>query len=216
MSVHHEQQREVIKAGRDDRHPDHVEAPPPLRLVTDNPEFRTSANTASSSFAFERTGFHEWFVRELGLKHPIIDELEYDVDVIPRFNSTLERTRRHLEEATEEIQKRLRRIAEVETEDDQMAGPTREEIDAKLETVAAQTDTKLARLEGKVDLVLSKLDDAREGNRHTQNIAISVGIGLALLIIGVVAAAPVIFDLGSKFHETIIKEMKRTPESSPQ
>jgi len=54
----------------------------------------------------------------------------------------------------------------VKTEGDEMAGPTREELDAKLQAAAAETDTKIARLEGKMDLVLLKLDHVLEGNRH--------------------------------------------------
>jgi uncharacterized membrane protein YdfJ with MMPL/SSD domain len=92
-----------------------------------------------------------------------------------------------------------------------MSELTREEHNAKLDAVRAETDTKIARLEGKLDLVLSKLDDVRADNRHTRNNQIAIGIALAILIVGVVAAAltvaPAIFDLGSKFHETIIKEI---------
>jgi hypothetical protein len=181
-----------------------------LRLVTDNPELRTAANTAPRSFAAEDVGrFDEWLASVSGLKRPLIDEY------IDQTNKSLLLEQRRIFERNEALLERLRTFErdEAKTEDDEMAGPTREEIDAKLETVGAQTDAKIVRLEGKMDLVLSKLDDAREGNRHTQNIIISVGVALALLIIGVVAAAPVIFDLGSKFHETIIKELKRVPES---
>jgi hypothetical protein len=104
--------------------------------------------------------------------------------------------------------------SQVNADGDEMASPTREELDAKLETIAAQTDTKVARLEGKMDLVLSKLDGVREDNRHLRNNVIGVGIALALLIIGVVAAAPVIFDLGFEVRETISKEIQeRMPHS---
>jgi hypothetical protein len=91
---------------------------------------------------------------------------------------------------------------------DDMAGPTREEYDAKLKTVAAETDTKLARLEGKMDLILSKFDGVREDNRHIRNNQLATFIGLGLLIVGIATFAPTIFDLGSKFRETIAKEVQ--------
>jgi hypothetical protein len=93
--------------------------------------------------------------------------------------------------------------------------PTREEIQAQIAASEARGETKLARLEGKLDLVLVKLDDVREDGRHTRNNAILIGVSLALLIIGIVATAPVIFDLGSKFRETITKEVQdRIPQSA--
>jgi hypothetical protein len=91
---------------------------------------------------------------------------------------------------------------------DDMAGPTREEIDAKLKTVGAETDTKIARLEGKLDLVISKLDGVREDGRSTRANMWVIGVSLALLIIGVAAAAPAIFDLGMKVREGISKEIQ--------
>lgn len=86
--------------------------------------------------------------------------------------------------------------------------PTREEIQAQIAASEARGETKFARLEGKLDLVLSKLDDAKDDGRHTRNNVILVGVSLALLIIGSVAIAPVIFDLGSKFRETVTKEVQ--------
>jgi hypothetical protein len=82
------------------------------------------------------------------------------------------------------------------------------------------TDAKIARSEGKLDLVLSKLDDMREDNRSLRTNINAVGIGLALLIIACVAGAPVVIDFGFKLRETISKEVldqvqtiapKRTP-----
>jgi len=89
-----------------------------------------------------------------------------------------------------------------------MSDITREEIQAQIAASEAKGETKLARLEGKLDLVLMKLDDVKEDGRHTRNNTILVGVSLALLIIGVVSAAPVIFDLGSRFRETITKEVQ--------
>jgi hypothetical protein len=96
-----------------------------------------------------------------------------------------------------------------------MTAPTREEIQAQIAASEARGETKLTRLEGKLDLVLVKLDDVKEDGRHTRNNAILIGVSLALLIIGVVAAAPVIFDLGSKFRETVTKEVQEQVQHAP-
>jgi hypothetical protein len=95
-------------------------------------------------------------------------------------------------------------------------------VDAKIAAAEARTDTKIVRLEGKIDLVLSKLDsisqtykDVREGHRSViANIWI-VFAALAAIIIGAVAAAPVIFDLGMKVRETITKEVQERTLTQP-
>jgi hypothetical protein len=78
---------------------------------------------------------------------------------------------------------------------------------AKIAAAEARTDAKIARSEGKLDLVLSKLDDMREDNRSLRTNINAVGIGLALLIIASVTAAPVVIDFGFKLRETISKEV---------
>jgi hypothetical protein len=85
--------------------------------------------------------------------------------------------------------------------------------EAQIAAAEARTDTKIVRLEGKLDIVLSKLDEVREDGRATRANMWVIGVSLALLIIGVVAAAPVIFDLGMKTREAISKEIheKTTP-----
>lgn len=80
--------------------------------------------------------------------------------------------------------------------------------DAKIAAAEARTDAKIARSEGKLDLVLSKLDDMREDNRSLRTNINAVGIGLALLIIACVTAAPVVIDFGFKLRETIAKEVR--------
>ena len=96
-----------------------------------------------------------------------------------------------------------------------MTNPTREEIQAQIAASEARGETKLARLEGKLDLVLLKLDDVKEDGRHTRNNAILIGVSLALLIIGSIAAAPVIFDLGFKLRETVTKEVQEQVQHAP-
>jgi hypothetical protein len=93
-----------------------------------------------------------------------------------------------------------------------MPNPTREEIDAKIDAAEARTDTKIARLEGKLDLIVeavrSSRDEAREGRRAI--IANSwVVFGALVVIIGILyTVAPMIFDLGFKWRETISKEVE--------
>jgi hypothetical protein len=79
--------------------------------------------------------------------------------------------------------------------------------DAKIAAAEARTDAKIARSEGKLDLVLSKLDDMREDNRSLRTNINAVGIGLALLMIACITAAPVVIDFGFKLRETISKEI---------
>jgi hypothetical protein len=50
---------------------------------------------------------------------------------------------------------------EPQTDGDAMAGPTHEEIAAQLKTVSAETDTKIARLDGK-RLLATKMDNVNE------------------------------------------------------
>jgi hypothetical protein len=107
-----------------------------------------------------------------------------------------------------------------------MSDPTREEIQAQIAASEARGETKFARLEGKLDLVLSKIDnsnshysdlkaDIADSRRSTvANVWVVFGTVVALLI-GLVAAAPAIFDLGSKFRETITKEVQdRIPQNA--
>jgi len=80
-------------------------------------------------------------------------------------------------------------------------------VDAKI-TAETRTDTKIARMEGKLDLVIDKISNLREDNKHLHNNTFAVGISLAILIIGVAAIAPVIFDLGMRARETISREIQ--------
>ena len=71
--------------------------------------------------------------------------------------------------------------------------PTAGEIQAQIAASEARGKANLARLEGKLDLVLAKLNDVQEGSRRTRNNAILIGVSLALLIIVGVAGALAIF-----------------------
>jgi Fe2+ transport system protein B len=95
-----------------------------------------------------------------------------------------------------------------------MADHTREEIDAKIAAVEARTDTKIARLEGKLDLVLSKLesvgekitsseDHRREDGRSIRANQWAIGVGLAVLMVALVALFPVFFGIGTQLRDMV-------------
>lgn len=95
-----------------------------------------------------------------------------------------------------------------------MSDPTREEIDAKLGASEARSDTKIARLEGKLDLVLSKLDDLnqkittteghiRDDSRTMRSSLWGIGLGLAALMVTIVALFPVFFSIGTQVKDMV-------------
>ena len=86
-----------------------------------------------------------------------------------------------------------------------MADLAREEIDAKIAASEARGDTKIARIEGKLDLVISKLDagntrttdvltEVREQGRATRSNTIVVGLGVLAVMIAIAALRPSVFD----------------------
>src|ERR1043166_7319911 len=77
---------------------------------------------------------------------------------------------------------------------------------AEIAAAEARTDTKITRMEGKLDLVISKLDDVREDGRATRANLWVVGLGLAVLIVAMITLFPVVLDLGMKTRESITKE----------
>jgi len=95
-----------------------------------------------------------------------------------------------------------------------MTDPTREETDAKIAAAEARTDTKITRFEGKLDLVLSKLEDVKAANetiradvredyRATRANQWTIGIGLAILIVALAALYPSFFVLGAQVKDMI-------------
>ena len=79
---------------------------------------------------------------------------------------------------------------------------------AEIAAAEARTDTKITRMEGKLDLVISKLDDVREDGRATRANLWVVGLGLAVLIVAMITLFPVVLDLGMKTRESITKEVQ--------
>lgn len=86
---------------------------------------------------------------------------------------------------------------------------------AEIAAAEARTDTKIARMEGKLDLVISKLDDVREDNRATRANQWVIGLGLAVLIVAIATLFPVFFDVGLKLGDLIEKKVQ-THTTSPK
>jgi hypothetical protein len=107
----------------------------------------------------------------------------------------------------------------------EMAAPTREEIDAKLAASEARMETRAAISDGKLDLVLAKLasigekmDDVRSDNRTTRAniwavcaIVVTTIVGMAALVI---AVAPAAFTIGAQVRDMVQKEMAATPQAT--
>lgn len=93
---------------------------------------------------------------------------------------------------------------------DVMSDLTREEVKAEIAASEARGDTKIARFEGKLDLVLSKLEDVRQDNRTTRANQWVIALGLAVLIVTIVSLLPIFFDWGSKIRDLVDKEVHST------
>jgi hypothetical protein len=109
--------------------------------------------------------------------------------------------------------------------------PSREEMKAEIGLAEARTDAKIARMEGKLDLVISKIDalnvrfeDARTDAREARTLARSdnaatrgniwfVGLGLAVLIVAVVTMFPIFFSIGIHIRDIVHTEMQAPPET---
>jgi hypothetical protein len=96
------------------------------------------------------------------------------------------------------------------TSEEEMANTPHDDqlLDAKLGRAAAETDTKIARCEGKLDLVLSKLDSVRDDYVTTRTNQWVIGLGLAVLIVAVAAIFPVFFSVGAQIRDMVQKEVK--------
>jgi hypothetical protein len=91
---------------------------------------------------------------------------------------------------------------------------------AEIAAAEARTDTKIVRLEGKLDLVLEAVKSTRDEARDNRRAVIANGwviFGALVVVIGIlVTVAPVIFDMGFKWRETITKEVQdRLPPPPP-
>jgi cytochrome c-type biogenesis protein CcmH/NrfG len=100
-------------------------------------------------------------------------------------------------------QYRSEKSAEVPRFSEQMADLTREEVQLRIENSEAKNDTKIVRLESKLDLVLSKLDAAKSDSLAIRTNQWVIAFGLALLIVAVVALFPVFFGIGTQMKDMI-------------
>ena len=95
----------------------------------------------------------------------------------------------------------------------------REMVADKIAAVEARTETKIARLEGKMDLVLEAVRNSREEARENRRAIIAnswaIGIGMALLIVAVVAAFPVFFGIATQLRDFVHDEMARSQAIAP-
>lgn len=96
-----------------------------------------------------------------------------------------------------------------------MSDPTREEIQAQIAASEARGDTKIARFEGKLDLVLAKLDstnekmnDVKDDIRSARANQWVIAFGLAVLIVAVAGLFPVFFGLGSQLRDMVHSEIQ--------
>jgi hypothetical protein len=94
--------------------------------------------------------------------------------------------------------------------------PSREEIDAKIGAAEARGDTKIARIEGKLDLVISKLAEVQESGRATRGTLWAIGLGLAALILAVAFGVPAIYTLGTQTRDIVRDEVKAALPAPPQ
>ncbi len=93
---------------------------------------------------------------------------------------------------------------------------TREEMKAEIALAEARTDTKIVRMEGKLDLVLSKLDGVRDDNRATRANQWVIGLGLAVLIVAIAGLLPVFFGIGTQVRDLVHTEIQSQRSSNTQ
>lgn len=98
-----------------------------------------------------------------------------------------------------------------------MTEQTREEVDAKIGAAEARTDTKITRMEGKLDLLLSEISnvnarigDVRDDSRSTRSNLWAVALGLAALIVGVAFGLPAIYGFGFSLRDVVHKEVQES------
>jgi hypothetical protein len=92
--------------------------------------------------------------------------------------------------------------------------PSRDEITARIEAAEARTDTKIVRIEGKLDLVISKIDDVRNDYRSIRGNIWIVFFGLAGLIVAIAIGIPSIYDFGTKIRDLVHSEVQSTTHSA--
>jgi hypothetical protein len=97
-------------------------------------------------------------------------------------------------------------------------------IDAKIAASEARTETKFAKLEGKIDILVERSTDARTEARSTRRTVIGTGFSIAALVIAIFTLYSNSFTLGSRVDEVARIEARQTfnelqerePESTPE
>jgi hypothetical protein len=74
-------------------------------------------------------------------------------------------------------------------------------IDAKIAASEARTDTKFAKLEGKIDILVERSTDARTEARTTRRTVIGTGLSVAALLVAIFTLYSNSFTLGSRVDE---------------
>jgi hypothetical protein len=107
-----------------------------------------------------------------------------------------------------------------------MTDPSRGEIAAHISATKARTDTKIAHLEGKLEMVAAtlagkldalseKISADHEYNRSTRWVIVGLSIALAALIVGLATYGDAMFGRGLNVRDliqTTIKEMLSQPQ----
>jgi hypothetical protein len=122
-----------------------------------------------------------------------------------------------------DLDEKVAGVADTETDSNSqsMSMATEAELtDAKIAASEARGDTKIARMEGKLDLVLEAVRTSREEARDNRRAVIANGwviFGALVVVLGImVTVAPVVFDMGFKWRETISREVQeRMPAPIP-
>jgi hypothetical protein len=101
------------------------------------------------------------------------------------------------------------------SKESKMSDMTREEMKAEIAASEARGETKIARFEGKLDLVLEKLGNVNENVRSSNNNQWVIGLGLAVLIVAMVALFPVFFGMGAQIRDMVHTEMQSQTPVAP-
>ncbi|HYI39093.1 MAG TPA: hypothetical protein VE053_02115 [Allosphingosinicella sp.] len=88
-------------------------------------------------------------------------------------------------------------------------GMDRALVDAKISASEARTDTKFAKLEGKIDLLVERSTDARTEARSTRRTVVGTGLSIAALLVAVFTLYNNSFTLGSRVDEVARVEARQ-------
>jgi hypothetical protein len=127
-------------------------------------------------------------------------------------------------EQIRQIEARMEPRREIRQYDESMAGPTREEIDAKLETIEAKMDGRVATITGKIDALIERIDGMNAKSELRQNhieantkgvkeTIIATGGVVVAVVVAVIALAAAVFESGKGFG-TAVEQVKASAAAS--